>query len=85
MTAFDTTEQLGTAIRVERKTLGMTQEALAMAAGVGLRFVVDLESGKSTVRLGHVLRVIEVLGLQLELTGQHQLPPFGPEGPVYGS
>jgi len=31
MTAFDSTVQLGSAIRVERKSLGMTQEGLAMA------------------------------------------------------
>jgi predicted transcriptional regulator len=35
-----------------RKALGLTQADLALAAGVGLRFVVELEAGKPTVRLG---------------------------------
>ena len=39
-----------------------TQSELALVAGVGVRFIVDLESSKPTVRLEHVLRVIAVLG-----------------------
>lgn len=37
--------------------------------GVGSRFVVDLESGKPTVRLENVLHVVDALGGQLELSG----------------
>ena len=40
----------------------MTQEELALVAGVGRRFVVDLESGKPTARLGEALAVIRALG-----------------------
>ena len=50
---------------------GLTQADLALAAGVGLRFVVDLEAGKPTVQLELVLRVIEALGGSLQL---HDLP-----------
>jgi hypothetical protein len=42
---------------------------LALAAGVGVRFIVELESGKSTVRLDSVMRVIEVLGGEINLNG----------------
>ncbi len=42
--------------------MGLTQSELALAAGVGLRFMVDLEAGKPTLSLGHVLKVIHVLG-----------------------
>jgi hypothetical protein len=40
-----------------------------LAAGVGVRFIVDLESGKPTVRLDSVLRVIDALGGVIDLDG----------------
>lgn len=69
MSTIHTTDQLGTALRTARKQLGLTQPQLALAAGVGTRFIVDLESGKPTVRLEHVLRVIDALGGELQLGG----------------
>lgn len=77
MTTIHTADQLGTALRTARKQLGLTQPQLALAAGVGTRFIVDLESGKPTVRLEHVLRVIDALGGALQLAG---LPVAAPEG-----
>ena len=46
---------------------GNFQAELNLAAGVGLRFVVELEAGKPTVQLERVLRVIDALGASLEL------------------
>ena len=69
MPTIQTTNQLGTALRTARKQLGLTQPQLALAAGVGTRFIVDLEAGKPTVRLEHVLRVIDALGGELQLGG----------------
>jgi y4mF family transcriptional regulator len=69
MTALATVHTLGTALRAARKTLGLTQADLALAAGVGVRFIVDLEGGKPTVRLEQVLRVVDALGGALALTG----------------
>lgn len=66
-TVIRSVQDLGAALRVARKALGLTQADLALAAGVGLRFVVELEAGKPTVRLGLVLRVIEALGGSLYL------------------
>ncbi|WP_026600754.1 helix-turn-helix transcriptional regulator [Methylomonas sp. 11b] len=63
------TQQLGQALRAARKQLGLTQSELALAAGVGVRFIVDLEAGKPTVRLETVMRVIEALGGQVMLDG----------------
>jgi y4mF family transcriptional regulator len=60
---------LGDAIRTARKQLVLTQPQLALAAGVGVRFVVELEAGKPTVRLAQVLRVIEALGGEITLNG----------------
>jgi HTH-type transcriptional regulator/antitoxin HipB len=64
----DTTD-LGKAIRNARKQLDLTQPQLALATGVGVRFIVDLEAGKPTVQLALVLRVIEALGGHVELAG----------------
>lgn len=69
MTGIHSTQQLGQALRTARKRLGLTQSQLALAAGVGLRFLVDLEAGKPTLRLENVLRVIEALGGELSLNG----------------
>lgn len=64
-----TPSQLGQAIRATRKSLQLTQPQLALAAGVGVRFIVELEGGKPTVRLEHTLRVLDALGLDLHLSG----------------
>ncbi|MGJ7466705.1 MULTISPECIES: helix-turn-helix transcriptional regulator [Comamonas] len=82
MSTIQTTEQLGAALRTARKQLGLTQPQLALAAGVGTRFIVDLESGKPTVRLEHVLRVIDALGGELQLGG---LPYIASEGVAEGA
>jgi y4mF family transcriptional regulator len=78
MRSIETTVQLGDALRIARKQLGLTQPQLALAAGVGVRFIVDLEAGKATLRLENVLRVIDALGGTLHLTG---LPSSAPENP----
>ncbi len=69
MTSIRSPQQLGDALRAARKQLGLTQPKLALAAGVGVRFIVDLEAGKPTLRLENVLRVIDALGGELQLTG----------------
>lgn len=69
MTAIRSPQQLGDALRAARKQLGLTQPQLALAAGVGVRFIVELEAGKPTVRLENVLRVIDALGGEVQLTG----------------
>ena len=66
---IDTPHALGQAARTARKQLGLTQPQLALAAGVGVRFIVDLEVGKPTVRLENVLRVLHALGVKLTVDG----------------
>jgi y4mF family transcriptional regulator len=58
---------LGAALRDARRARGLRQEDVALAAGVGRRFIVDLESGKSTARLGEALRVASALGVRIVL------------------
>ncbi|MBW8015025.1 MAG: helix-turn-helix transcriptional regulator [Planctomycetes bacterium] len=48
-----------------RKAAGLTQAELARRAGVGLRFVRELEQGKQTVRLDKVNQVLDLLGYEL--------------------
>jgi len=62
-------KHLGESVRATRKKLGLTQPELALASGVGVRFIVDLEAGKPTVRLESVLRVLDGLGGTLHLSG----------------
>ena len=69
MTTIRSPQQLGDALRAARKQLGLTQPKLALAAGVGVRFIVDLEAGKPTLRLENVLRVIDALGSEIQLIG----------------
>ena len=69
MASIHTAQQLGDALRAARKQLGLTQPQLALAAGVGVRFMVELEAGKPTLRLENVLRVIDALGGEIQLSG----------------
>ena len=86
MSSIQTTEQLGDALRAARKQLGLTQPQLALAAGVRVRFIVDLEAGKATLRLENVLRVIDALGGTLQLIGlPSSAPDSHPEGNDHGA
>lgn len=82
MTTIKSPQELGDALRNARKRLGLTQPQLALVAGVGIRFIVDLEGGKPTVRLDSVLRVIEALGGVINLDG---LPSSANEVSTHGS
>lgn len=62
-----TPEQLGHALRAARKARGLRLEDVALAAGVGIRFLSELERGKPTVRLAETLRVAAALGVRLSL------------------
>lgn len=63
---------IGETVRDARKAAGLRQDQLAASAGVGLRFVVELERGKQTAQLGKVLQVLTALGLSLEVVPRHQ-------------
>jgi transcriptional regulator with XRE-family HTH domain len=60
----------GSLIRSRRQALAMSQDQLALATGVGRRFLIELEAGKATCHLGRSLVVAQALGLQ-----GAQLPP----------
>ena len=52
-------------IKQKRKKNGLSQVELAERAGVGLRFVRDLEQGKQTLRMDKVNDVLALFGERL--------------------
>lgn len=59
--------KFGRIIRENRVAQGLRQHQLAAAAGVGLRFLIELERGKPTAQLGKALAIIGALGCQVEI------------------
>lgn len=56
---------LGKYLRLKRKALNLTQPDIALKAGVGLRFIRDLEQGKTTLRMDKVNQVLKLFGQEL--------------------
>jgi y4mF family transcriptional regulator len=72
-----TSQQVGDAVRTARKAMGLRQDEFAAAAGVGLRFLVELERGKPSIQLGRTLAVLAAAGLDLRLVGPPERPEAG--------
>ena len=58
-------EKLGQFVKERRKRLGLTQEDLSFKAGVGLRFVRDLEQGKESLMMDKVNQILSLFGHEL--------------------
>lgn len=67
MKAYSTPESIGDLVKQTRKHLKITQRDLALTSGTGLRFIIELEQGKSTCQLGKVLTVLNTLGVSIQL------------------
>lgn len=52
-------------VRNKRKELNLTQEDLAKRAGVGLRFIRDLEQGKEALKTDTLNKVLKLFGKTL--------------------
>ena len=52
-------------VKSRRKLMGLTQEQLAQKAGVGLRFIRDLEQGKQSLRLDKINQVLHLFGHEM--------------------
>lgn len=63
-------KQLGELIKQQRKLIGLTQSQVALACGVGIRFISDLENGKPTCHIGKSLLVIESIGFNISLNAK---------------
>ncbi|MDO8886475.1 helix-turn-helix transcriptional regulator [Candidatus Oleimmundimicrobium sp.] len=58
-------EKLSEFVKKKRKALGITQAELADRAGVGLRFLRELENGKPALRLDKVNLVLDMFGCEM--------------------
>lgn len=67
MTMITMTE-IAQRIRQTRKALGLRQDELASVAGIGVRTLSEIENGKETAQIGLVLRVLDSLGIDIQLT-----------------
>ena len=52
-------------VKEKRSLAKLTQPEMAEKAGVGLRFVRELEQGKETLRLDKVNQVLQLFGFQV--------------------
>ncbi|MFI3243028.1 MAG: type II toxin-antitoxin system Y4mF family antitoxin [Akkermansia sp.] len=66
-----TPAEIGQLIRAERKRQQFTQRELAGLCGVGLRFVVELEAGKTTAQIGKTLHILQMLGLKITIAPKY--------------
>ena len=71
-----TLAEIGSIVRSVRRAQHLRQDQLAGVAGVGVRFLSELERGKTTVRFGKVLAVLEALGCTLHI----EAPQIGRDG-----
>lgn len=69
-----TNDSIGTFVRTRRKAGHLSQRELGELAGVGTRFVSELERGKATVRVSEVNRVLLVFGKALGIVNAPKTP-----------
>lgn len=74
MTKILTAADFGACLARARRGLGLTQRELALAVGVGERFIVDLESGKPTAQLGKALAAAKAAGMDLVDMAEFESP-----------
>lgn len=65
--AIGTPGELGAFIRERRRSLNLTQAALAARVGTTRRWLIDIERGKSGAELGLVLQTLRALGVRVML------------------
>lgn len=66
------TKKLGAYIKNTRKEQHLTQADLAIAANVGVRFLVDLENGKETAQIGKIINVCRALGITIDVKSPYE-------------
>lgn len=75
----------GEMVRSQRKAQGLRQEDVANSTGVGRRYVVEMEGGKPTLRIGPALRIARFLGIEPVIveaqstTPEEELPEIDPD------
>jgi y4mF family transcriptional regulator len=66
--SIGTPRDLGLLVKRARKELGMTQQRFADLAGIGRRFVSELEAGKPSMEFGKVMEACKAIGIDLQAT-----------------
>lgn len=66
--------EIGARIREIRKSEGVSQETLAGLAGIGQRYVSELERGKETIRMREMLKVLDALGCGIYIPDRQEKP-----------
>ena len=61
-------QELIQTVKKRRKVLNFNQEEVALLSGIGLRTLKHFESGKGNITLKNLQKILEVLGLELNLT-----------------
>jgi y4mF family transcriptional regulator len=64
-TILNSPDEIGRLVRSRRQELELTQGEVAAVARTGVRFISELESGKRSVQLDTLLKVLDALGLTL--------------------
>lgn len=62
-----TKQEIGEKLRLRRKLLRLRQRDLAELAGVTLRGLTDLESGRANPTVNQLSKIVEVLGLEFRV------------------
>lgn len=70
---------LAAAARGRRLNLGLSQAELARRVGASRKWINEFEAGKPTAEIGIVLRVVEELGLELDVGERGAAPPAASE------
>lgn len=60
-------------VKKKRKSVELTQPELAEKAGVGLRFIRELEQGKESLRLDKVNQVLQLFGYEVGAVVKKQM------------
>lgn len=63
---------LGNFVKQRRKSVGLTQPELAYKAGVGLRFLRELEQGKISLKMDKVNQVLKLFGYEVGPVAQNR-------------
>ncbi len=58
---------IGDVVKFHRKKAGLSQNALADISGIGKTVVFDIEKGKETVQFRSIIKILEVLNIQIKL------------------
>jgi HTH-type transcriptional regulator/antitoxin HipB len=72
---------LAAVVRGRRIDVGLSQANLASRAGVSRKWVYELEAGKATAEFGLILRILDALGLALDVAATDGASPL-PKGSV---